>query len=135
VARPSDETLAARRAERKPPSEPEPAPGPREVARLEEPRVSLSWGIKLTFEARAPYDRPATAPAKLVRSGDQPAQFEALGDMEARCEPNECEHSELANALRVSAGRVGAAALSEVHCFDDQRGRACVGSLGAAELR
>jgi hypothetical protein len=54
--------------------------------------------------------------------------------MEARCDRGECQPAELAHALRVAAARVGAAELSELRCFDEQRGPACVGTLGAEAL-
>jgi len=130
VARPSDEALAARRAEPRAPAPRAPAPGPAEVDVIDEPRVSRSWAIKLSFEAQIPYERRARTLAELGRSGERPAQYEDLGEMVARCDRDDCEHAELAHALRVAAARVGAEHLSAVSCFDDRKGRTCVGSLG-----
>ncbi|HVJ19035.1 MAG TPA: hypothetical protein VM686_26630 [Polyangiaceae bacterium] len=134
VVRPGDDMLVTRRPEAKAAAESAPAPGPDEVAHLEEPNVSSSWVIKLSFDSRMPYARPKRTPGEVGRSGQKPPQLQDLGDMEARCDNHECDAAELTNALRIAASHLGADSLSDVRCFDDRRGSACVGSLGAAEL-
>lgn len=131
VARPDDDALARRSPERAAASPPSPAPDPESVARIEEPHVSRSWAILVSFDSRLPFERAARPPSKVDRAGDVPVQHLPLGDMEARCDRGECEARELAHALRVAAARVGAHSLAAVRCFDDRHGHACVGTLGA----
>jgi hypothetical protein len=121
VGRPSDETLAARRPEALAASS----------SSNEEPRVSPSWAIRLSFESRLPFERPAHSLSAVERSADRPPHHEPLGDASAHCDRGDCESGELVHALRLAAARVGAHSVSAVRCHDDQRGHTCVGTLGA----
>jgi hypothetical protein len=129
VARPSDDTLAARPASPAASEESAPAPSAEDVEYLDEPRVSRSFAITLSFDARSENARPARPLPALERRPTPPAVQAPLGDLEARCDEGACEHEELAHALALAAARIGARALSALRCFDDERGAACVGSL------
>jgi hypothetical protein len=135
VARPDEPALSARTLKGERSSEKAPAPSAAEVARLDEPRVDSSWHILLSFDPQlATFDRPAREPVQVVRSGDLPPHHLPLGDLEARCERESCNASELSWALRVTAARFGADSLAGVRCFRTEDDEACVGTLGATPV-
>jgi hypothetical protein len=135
VARPGETALSTRPLGSEGSREKAPAPSAAEVAQLDEPRVDASWHILLSFDPRVKtFDRPAREPVQVVRSGDLPPHHLPLGDLEARCERESCDASELSWALRVTAARFGADSLAGVRCFRTEDEEACVGTLGATPI-
>ena len=111
----------------------QPAPSKQHVQRSDEPDTSLSFRILLDFEPSVRGFAWRRRQASEVREfSTLPLADQPLGDLAARCEGS-CPERALRYSVLIAAGRLGAADVVGVRCFNANSGQSCVGTLAAPE--
>jgi hypothetical protein len=112
-----------------------PAPSASDVKRIDEPDVSLSFRISVTFQpATATAERPPLRGDQVRELPRMPLADQSLGDLSASC-ADACDERALRYGVLLAAGRLGVRDVVGVRCYQAGSGNACVGTLAAPELR
>jgi hypothetical protein len=112
-----------------------PVPGPRAIERWDEPRASASLVIVVDFEPSvATFARASRSASDVAEDRALPVSHFELGTLTTRCDEDDCELTELKQALRIAAGGLGGSDLVSVRCATRRGERECLATLAAPEV-